>query len=123
MNLKRLALTTLLLAFAAFPIPTIYARKHAESGIVRTTKFPFHGILKSVDVLAQTFTLTGKSARVFAVTPETRITKTGSHATLADAPIGEQVTGYAIKSPDGQLTAQTLFIGPHADPQESPSPQ
>ena len=108
----RLLLATLLLAIATLPAPSAFSKSHNLDGVARTTRFPFHGKLKAVDLLAQTFTLEGKSARVFAVTPQTKITKDGAPATLQDATPGQAVTGYSEKSPEGQLTALSLSLSP-----------
>ncbi len=78
----------------------------------KTTKFPFHGKLSAVDVGAKTFTLEGKTPRVFHVIEQTKIMKNGQVATLPDAKAGEDVGGYTEKAADGTLTALSVRFGP-----------
>jgi len=73
---------------------------------------PFHGKLVSVDTNAMTFVV-GK--RTFAVTSETRITKDGKPATLADGVVGENAGG-AYKKGDGEtLNATVVNFGGKAE--------
>ncbi len=78
----------------------------------KVTKFPFHGKLSAVDVAGKTFTLEGKTPRVFNITDQTKITKNGESAALKDAKVGEDVGGYTEKASDGKLTALSVRFGP-----------
>jgi hypothetical protein len=120
---RSLLLASLVLA-AALPCPSALAdASPAASPIAkRTTRFPFHGKLAAVDVAAMTFTLTGTSARTFAVTPTTKIRKNGQPATLNDAVVGDDVGGYGMKSAAGKLTALSVRFGPRPGAAASPSP-
>ncbi len=69
---------------------------------------PFHGKVAAVDANAMTLTV-GK--RTFVVTSETKITKDGKPATLADGVVGENVGGAYKKSEDGKLNATTVNFG------------
>jgi hypothetical protein len=80
------------------------AKKH--SGVL-----PFHGKLVSVDSDAMTLTV-GK--RTFQITSETKITKDGKPAVLADGVAGEPVSGSYKKAEDGTLTAATVHFGAKA---------
>jgi hypothetical protein len=123
---KSLVLAPLLLAMAALPcIPAFAADASPSASPVakKETRFPFHGKLQSVDDSAMTFTLAGKTPRVFAVTAETRIKKNGQAATLKDAAVGDDVGGYTAKSADGKLTALSVRFGPRPEAGKgSPSP-
>lgn len=69
---------------------------------------PFHGKVAAVDTNAMTLAV-GK--RTFALTSETKITKDGKPATLADGVVGENVGGAYKKSEDGKLNAITVNFG------------
>lgn len=73
-----------------------------------TTKakgIPGHGKLQAVDTSAQTVTLEGKTARVFHVTPTTKIIDgSGNAATLSSAVVGEDVGIYYDKATKNLLT-------------------
>lgn len=73
---------------------------------------PFTGTVQKVDRTASTITLNGKDGgRVFYVTPQTKITKAGQPATLADAKVGEEAAG-VFRDVDGKRTAISLRLGP-----------
>ena len=70
---------------------------------------PFHGKLAKVDQSAKTITV-GK--RTFMITSETRLKKgNGSPATLADAVVGEEVSGYVKPNEAGKLAATVVTFG------------
>jgi hypothetical protein len=69
---------------------------------------PFHGKLAAIDKTANTVTI-GKS--VYHLTAETKIKKDGNPATLADAAVGDQASGYVKPADDGTMNASTLNIG------------
>ncbi len=70
---------------------------------------PFHGKLAKVDKVAKTITV-GK--RTFHITSETRLKRgDGKPATLDDAVVGEEVSGYIKPREDGTLTATTVTFG------------
>jgi len=70
---------------------------------------PFRGKIAAVDKSAMTFTV---GERVFHVTSETKITRSGKPATLADAVVGDAVAGNYLKGDDGKLTAKMVRFGP-----------
>ena len=72
---------------------------------------PFHGKLVAVDKGAKTITV-GK--RTFLITSETKLKKSGKPATLEDATVGEEVSGYVKPREDGKLAATTVSFGPKA---------
>ena len=87
------------------PTPTVPA-PHRD-------KIPFHGKLAAVDKTAMTITLEGKETqRVFQITSDTRITKTGQPATLDDAMVGEEVAGTFKKTEAGRMEALSVRFGP-----------
>jgi hypothetical protein len=69
---------------------------------------PYHGKVASVDATAKTFSV-GK--RTIKVTDETKITKQGAAATMADIVADEQVRGSYWKKEDGTLEAKTVKLG------------
>jgi len=71
---------------------------------------PFHGKLAAVDATAGTITV-GKMT--ISVTADTKITKDGNTAKLADFTVGDQVAG-AYKKDGDKLTATMLHTGEKA---------
>ncbi len=80
-----------------------------EPAAKKASAHPFHGKLAGVDMVAKTIKL-GKST--YQVTSETKITKDGKPATLADGVVGEEVGGYAKPLEDGKMVATSLRFGP-----------
>lgn len=73
---------------------------------------PFQGKLKSVDHSAKTISV---GERVFQITSETKVSKDGKPAVLADAVVGEKVAGAYRKTEDGKLDATTVKFGVETD--------
>ena len=72
---------------------------------------PFHGKLSAIDKNAMTLTV---GERTFEITSDTKITKDGKPATLADGVVGEMAGGAYKKGADGKLTATTVSFGAKA---------
>jgi len=83
-----------------------------ESAAKKKAAHPFHGNLAAVDKVAKTIKL-GES--VYVITSETKITKDGKPATLADGIVGEPVSGYAKPADDGKMVATMVRFGGKAD--------
>jgi len=115
---KSLLLSALLVAIATLPGPSAFAAD-ASPAPQKVSKFPFHGKLKSVDPAGMTFTLDGKTPRVFAVIADTKIKKNDQPATLKDATVGDDVGGYTERDASGKLTALTVHFGPHTGKPEA----
>jgi hypothetical protein len=73
---------------------------------------PFRGKLGTVDAKAMTLTV---GTLVIHVTADTKITRNGQPATLADGVAGEPVGGAYQKTEDGQLNATTVHFGGKGD--------
>jgi hypothetical protein len=69
---------------------------------------PFHGKLSAVDTNTMTLTV---EKRTFNITPDTKITKDGKPAVLADGVVGQPVSGSYKKTDDGKLNAVTVHFG------------
>ena len=69
---------------------------------------PYRSAVASVDASAKTFRI-GK--RTIKVTDQTKITKQGAAATLADISVGEKVSGSYWKKDDGSLEAKNMKVG------------
>jgi hypothetical protein len=89
--------------------------KHSETGAKRST-IPFHGKLKAVDHTAKTISV---GETTIQVTSETKITKAGKPATLADGVVGEDVSGAYKKSEEGKVTALSVRFGPKPEKSEA----
>jgi hypothetical protein len=86
----------------------------------KVKKIPFHGKLQAVDVSSNTLTLSGKSARVFHLTPTTKITDgSGAASTLSAAIVGEDVGGSYSKDAAGTMTLFSVRLGAKAGSKES----
>jgi hypothetical protein len=81
------------------PAPT-----HHKHGV------PFHGTVDGVDTNAMTLTV---GSRTFQMTSSTKISSNGQPGILADATVGEPVTGYYRPDPDhtNTLNAVTIHLG------------
>ena len=73
---------------------------------------PYRGKVASVDAGAKTFSV-GK--RTIKVTDQTKITKQGADATMADITVDEKVSGSYWKKGDGSLEAKNVKVGAKAE--------
>jgi len=73
---------------------------------------PYRGKVASVDASAKTLTV-GK--RTIKVTDQTKITKRGAAATMAEINVGEKVSGSYWKKDDGSLEAKNVKVGAKAE--------
>jgi hypothetical protein len=88
------------------------AASKKESASKKKAAHPFHGKLAAVDKVAKTIKV-GQS--VYQITSETKITRDGKPATLADGVVGEPVSGYAKPTSDGKMAATMVRFGGKAD--------
>jgi len=72
----------------------------------------FNGKLSAIDTKAMTLTV---GERTFEITSDTKITKDGKPATLADGVVGETVGGAYKKNAEGKLIATSIHFGGKAD--------
>ncbi len=93
------------------PVGKKHSSENQPSGVEKKpVAGPFHGKLAKVDQTAKTITV-GK--RTFLITSETKLKKgNGSPATLADATVGEEVSGYVKPTEAGKLAATVVTFGP-----------
>jgi hypothetical protein len=110
--------TALLCARLALPAQDTKApsaKQHSEKkeGAKKPIAGPFHGKLKAMDKAAKTITV---GNRTFHITSDTVINKAGKPATLNEAVIGEEVSGYVKPNDQGNLVATKLNIGPKVEP-------
>ena len=127
-QLLKLSLTILVTA----ALSLVPARTHAQNSTNKTASskkattektdstakkgHPFHGKLLSVDKGGKSITI-GKST--YQITSDTKIKKADKPATLEDATVGEEVTGFAKPGDGGKFFASSLNIGPKADSKSS----
>ncbi len=83
-----------------------------ESGKPKKHGVPFHGKVGAVDAKAMTLTV---GTMVIHITADTKITKDGQPATLADGVAGEPVGGAYMKTDDGKLNATVVHFGAKAE--------
>jgi hypothetical protein len=82
------------------------AAKPAASSATKHV-LPFHGKVVAVDTKAMTLTV---GSQTFNITSDTKITKDGKPATLADLATGEIVRGAYKKDSAGKLNATTIHV-------------
>ena len=82
---------------------------------------PFHGMVASVDMKAKTFTISSKkdSGRVFKISDQSVITKSGSPATIKDIVENQEVRGRYWKEADGSLVIRSLKVGPRSEQEKA----
>ena len=82
--------------------------KATASPAAKAKTIPYRGNVTSVDVSVKTFTV---GRRTIKVTDQTKITKQGAAATMADITVGEKVSGSYGKKDDGSLEAKNIKVG------------
>lgn len=96
------------------------AGQEAAHGAKKKGGTPFHGNLASVDTAASTITV---GSTTISITSETKITKNGKPATLADLTVGDKIGGSYKKSEDGKLNATTVRVGDKPEKGEGKKPK
>ena len=111
---KQIALFSIVIA-ALIALPAITRAQDAGAPPAGTKKphgSMFSGKVSAVDAAAMTVTVTGKTGdTTYTITADTKITKDGQAATLADVAVGQAVSGAFKKDSAGKMTASTLAIG------------
>jgi hypothetical protein len=87
----------------------------ASPGKSKKHGVPFHGKLAAVDAKAMTLSV---GTLVIHVSADTKVTRNGQPATLADGVVGEPVGGAYQKADDGQLNATVVHFG--GKPEDKP---
>lgn len=111
-------------AIAVAPVQAFSQEKKDEKPAAEPAKpksdvAPFRGKVSAVDKAAMTFTV---GERTFQVTSESKLTKGGKPATLADAAVGDEVGGRYQKTADGKLVALSVRFGPKPEAEATPAP-
>ena len=109
-SLLKLSLLGLLAVAVAGTSITLRAQDAASTNhpVARPHAVPFHGKLKAVDNAAKTITF---GTHAIQITSETKITKDGKPASLADGVVGENVSGRARRTADGKFEAVSVNFG------------
>jgi len=115
-NISKITLISLLAAaFVAAPVVARAQDKGAtppaaadQNAKPKTHVVPFHGKVAAVDAQAMTLTV---GHMVIHVTADTKVTKDGQPATLADGVVGQPVGGAYVKGDDGKLNATKVNFG------------
>jgi hypothetical protein len=94
--------------------------EQAPPGKSKKHGVPFHGKLAAVDAQAMTLNV---GTMVIHVAADTKITKAGQPATLADGVVGEPVSGAYLKAEDGQLNATMVRFGPKTEDKPKDKPE
>jgi hypothetical protein len=118
MTLVAAAITVLPAQLPAQTTNKAASSKKSSDTTSATTKsaHPLRGKLAAVDKAAKTITL-GKST--YYITADTKIKKADKAATLDDAVIGEEVTGYAKPGDGGKMIASSLNLSPKTSTKSS----
>lgn len=110
---KQIALFSIVIA-ALIALPAITRAQDAAAPAASKKQHGsmFSGKVSAVDAAAMTVTITAKTGdTTYTVTADTKITKDGQAATLADVAVGQAVSGAFKKDSAGKMTASTLAIG------------
>ncbi len=101
---------------AASPAPSA-STSPAQAEAAQAKPHPFHGMVASVDAKANTFTISNKkgSGRVFKISDQTTITKTGAPATMKDIAENQEVRGSCWKQADGSMMVRSIKLAPFTD--------
>jgi len=104
-----------LLAMAVAGTPVALHAQNTPTAEKKISKrpLPFHGKLKAIDNTAKTISVGNETIQI---TSETKISKYGKPATLADGVVGEEVGGSYRKDAEGKLNAIALRFGPRSAP-------
>lgn len=93
------------------------AASHAKPPKKAASSLPFRGTVTALDSNTMTLTV---GERIFNISSETKITKDGKPAVLADGVAGEPVSGSYRKGADDKLNAATIhFTTKPADKKKS----
>lgn len=87
--------------------------KATASPAPKAKTIPYRGNVASVDASVKTFAV---GSRTIKVTDQTKITKQGAAATMADITVGEKVSGSYWKKDDGSLEAKNIKVGAKMEP-------
>lgn len=87
--------------------------KATASPAPKAKTIPYRGNVASVDASVKTFTVGNRTIKV---TDQTKITKQGAAATMADITVGEKVSGSYWKKDDGSLEAKNIKVGAKMEP-------
>ena len=87
--------------------------KATTSPAPKAKTIPYRGNVASVDASVKTFTV---GSRTIKVTDQTKVTKQGAAATMADITVGEKVSGSYWKKDDGSLEAKNIKVGAKIEP-------
>ena len=96
------------------------AGQSGEHAAKKKGVIPFHGKVAAVDAAAATVTVGTTTVNI---TSETKITKDGKPATLADITVGEKVGGAYKKDEAGKMNAVSIRIGEKAEKAEGKKPK
>ncbi len=121
-SLKHILVATLLAVAAigvVLPVTAADKPAPADAKKEKPKRMPFGGKIKSIDTTAKTITIDRENKNTFAITSETKITKHGKPATLADAVVGDEVGGLALDT-DGKLELLSLRLGAKPGAEEKP---
>jgi hypothetical protein len=105
------ALSLFAAAMIVLPMPAPAQDAASTNAPVKPKKHDhsvFNGKLGAIDTNAMTLTV---GERTFEITSDTKITKDGKPATLADGVVGETVSGAYKKDADGKLIATSIHFG------------
>jgi hypothetical protein len=91
-----------------------------QPGLKTPDTLPFHAKLSAVDTNAATLTV---GDLVLHVNSDTKITRDGKPAALANGVVGEMVGGAYLKAADGQLNATVVYLGLKAENRPENKPE
>ena len=101
--------------------PAAPKKKSKSDPVAKGHGMQFHGKIEAVDQVGKTVTVKGKEKEhVLQITSHTKLSKEGKPATLADAVVGENVTGFARETTAGKFEATSIRFNTKAPGQSKP---
>ena len=112
MNIAKAFTALVLLAVSSFCVHGADAKSSTNTAAPKLPPgTPVYGKVGAVDKQAGTVTLQGKEkARVFHITPQTKVHRDGKPARLEEVVIGQWIGGYARPDASGRSTLSTLNL-------------
>ncbi len=91
--------------------PAAPKKKSKPAAEAKGHSMPFHGKLGAVDKVEKTLTIKGKEKdRTIQITSHTKLSKDGKPSTLADAVVGEDISGFAKETTAGKYEALSIRL-------------
>jgi len=101
--------------------PSAPKKKAKSEDGTKKHEMPFRGTIESVNQVEKTITVKGKDKEhVLQITSQSKLSKEGKPATLADAVVGENLAGFARETAAGKIEVVSVRFNTKAPGQSKP---